>query len=179
MIVSAAMVMRVDTTFRILGYPGFAMILFLLAEPAPAIWRCRSSGTIGRFTTGDPPAAETPKPAAFPATATASPAAELSSAAGSAPHQTERHRHDMDAHPPPALVVVAVGAAERLLPRSAQLVGGVGRRSLGRRVFALDTGEFPPQYGLDHGLTVSDSEFSIRWPARPAWRSSRATRWRC
>jgi ubiquinone biosynthesis protein len=31
MIVSAAMVMRVDTTFRILGYPGFAMILFLLA----------------------------------------------------------------------------------------------------------------------------------------------------
>jgi predicted unusual protein kinase regulating ubiquinone biosynthesis (AarF/ABC1/UbiB family) len=31
MIVSAAMVMRIDTTFRILGYPGFAMILFLLA----------------------------------------------------------------------------------------------------------------------------------------------------
>jgi ubiquinone biosynthesis protein len=31
MIVSAAMVMRVDTTFRILGYPAFAMILFLLA----------------------------------------------------------------------------------------------------------------------------------------------------
>jgi ubiquinone biosynthesis protein len=31
MIVSAAMVMRVETTFRILGYPGFAMILFLLA----------------------------------------------------------------------------------------------------------------------------------------------------
>jgi ubiquinone biosynthesis protein len=31
MIVSAAMVMRVDTSFRILGYPGFAMILFLLA----------------------------------------------------------------------------------------------------------------------------------------------------
>jgi ubiquinone biosynthesis protein len=30
-IVSAAMVMRVDTSFRILGYPGFAMILFLLA----------------------------------------------------------------------------------------------------------------------------------------------------
>jgi ubiquinone biosynthesis protein len=31
MIVSAAMVLRVETTFRILGYPGFAMILFLLA----------------------------------------------------------------------------------------------------------------------------------------------------
>ena len=31
MIVSAAMVMRIDTSFRILGYPGFAMILFLLA----------------------------------------------------------------------------------------------------------------------------------------------------
>ena len=31
MIVSAAMVMRVETTFKILGYPGFAMILFLLA----------------------------------------------------------------------------------------------------------------------------------------------------
>ena len=31
MIVSAAMVMRIDTTFRIMGYPGFAMILFTLA----------------------------------------------------------------------------------------------------------------------------------------------------
>ena len=31
MIVSAAMVMRIDTTFRIMGYPAFAMILFTLA----------------------------------------------------------------------------------------------------------------------------------------------------
>ena len=31
MIVSAAMVMRIDTTFRLMGYPGFAMILFTLA----------------------------------------------------------------------------------------------------------------------------------------------------
>ena len=31
LIVSAAMVMRIDTSFRILGYPGFAMILFALA----------------------------------------------------------------------------------------------------------------------------------------------------
>jgi ubiquinone biosynthesis protein len=31
MIVSAAMVMRIETTFRIMGYPGFAMILFTLA----------------------------------------------------------------------------------------------------------------------------------------------------
>jgi predicted unusual protein kinase regulating ubiquinone biosynthesis (AarF/ABC1/UbiB family) len=31
MIVAAAMVMRVDTGFRIMGYPGFAMLLFLLA----------------------------------------------------------------------------------------------------------------------------------------------------
>lgn len=31
LIVSAAMVMRVDTPFRILGYPGLAMILFFLA----------------------------------------------------------------------------------------------------------------------------------------------------
>ena len=31
MIVSAAMVMRVETSFRILGYPGLAMILFALA----------------------------------------------------------------------------------------------------------------------------------------------------
>ena len=31
MIVSAAMVMRIDTSFRILGYSGFAMILFALA----------------------------------------------------------------------------------------------------------------------------------------------------
>ena len=31
MIISAAMVMRIDTSFRIMGYPGFAMILFTLA----------------------------------------------------------------------------------------------------------------------------------------------------
>jgi predicted unusual protein kinase regulating ubiquinone biosynthesis (AarF/ABC1/UbiB family) len=31
MIVSAAMVMRIETSFRIMGYPGFAMILFTLA----------------------------------------------------------------------------------------------------------------------------------------------------
>ncbi len=31
MIISAAMVMRIDTTFRIMGYPGFAMVLFTLA----------------------------------------------------------------------------------------------------------------------------------------------------
>jgi hypothetical protein len=31
LIVSAAMVLRVDSSFRILGYPGFAMILFALA----------------------------------------------------------------------------------------------------------------------------------------------------
>ena len=31
MIVSAAMVMSIDTTFRIMGYPGFAIILFTLA----------------------------------------------------------------------------------------------------------------------------------------------------
>src|SRR4030095_16728986 len=31
LIVSAAMVMRVESSFRILGYPGFAMILFALA----------------------------------------------------------------------------------------------------------------------------------------------------
>jgi ubiquinone biosynthesis protein len=31
LIVGAAMIMRVETTFRIFGYPGLAMILFLLA----------------------------------------------------------------------------------------------------------------------------------------------------
>ena len=36
MIVSAAMVMRIETTFRILGYPGFAMMLFLLAAAGAA-----------------------------------------------------------------------------------------------------------------------------------------------
>ncbi len=49
----------------------------------------------------------------------------------------------MDANPPPALVVVAVGAAERLLPRPAQLVGGVRHRSLGGSVFTLDAGGVP------------------------------------
>ena len=31
LIIGAAMMMRIETTFRILGYPGFAMILFMLA----------------------------------------------------------------------------------------------------------------------------------------------------
>ena len=31
MIVGAAMMMRIETTFRILGYPGLAMILFMMA----------------------------------------------------------------------------------------------------------------------------------------------------
>jgi ubiquinone biosynthesis protein len=34
LIVGAAMLMRVETSFRILGYPGFSMILFLLAAVA-------------------------------------------------------------------------------------------------------------------------------------------------
>jgi predicted unusual protein kinase regulating ubiquinone biosynthesis (AarF/ABC1/UbiB family) len=34
LIVGAAMLMRVETSFRILGYPGFAMIFFLLAAIA-------------------------------------------------------------------------------------------------------------------------------------------------
>jgi ubiquinone biosynthesis protein len=31
MIVGAAMLMRVETSFRILGYPGLAMLFFMLA----------------------------------------------------------------------------------------------------------------------------------------------------
>jgi uncharacterized membrane protein len=34
LIVGAALLMRVETTFRIFGYPGLAMILFLLAAAA-------------------------------------------------------------------------------------------------------------------------------------------------
>ncbi len=34
LIVGASMLMRVETSFRILGYPGFAMIFFLLAAVA-------------------------------------------------------------------------------------------------------------------------------------------------
>ncbi|HEX8069391.1 MAG TPA: AarF/UbiB family protein [Pyrinomonadaceae bacterium] len=37
MIVGAALLMRVETTFKIFGYPGFAMLFFLLAA-AGAIW---------------------------------------------------------------------------------------------------------------------------------------------
>jgi ubiquinone biosynthesis protein len=37
LIVGAAMLMRVETSFRIFGYPGLAMILFLLAAAAGAI----------------------------------------------------------------------------------------------------------------------------------------------
>jgi ubiquinone biosynthesis protein len=31
LIIGAAMIMRIETSFRILGYPGLAMILFLMA----------------------------------------------------------------------------------------------------------------------------------------------------
>jgi ubiquinone biosynthesis protein len=34
LIVGAAMLMRVDTSFRILGYPGFPLIFFLIAAVA-------------------------------------------------------------------------------------------------------------------------------------------------
>jgi len=34
LIVGAAMLMRVETSFRILGYPGFSMIFFLIAAIA-------------------------------------------------------------------------------------------------------------------------------------------------
>jgi ABC-type polysaccharide/polyol phosphate export permease len=37
LIVGAAMLMRVETSFRILGYPGLAMIFFLLAAAAGLI----------------------------------------------------------------------------------------------------------------------------------------------
>jgi predicted unusual protein kinase regulating ubiquinone biosynthesis (AarF/ABC1/UbiB family) len=37
LIIGAAMLMRVETTFRILGYPGFAMFFFLIAATG-AIW---------------------------------------------------------------------------------------------------------------------------------------------
>ena len=37
LIVGAAMLMRVDTTFRLFGYPGFAMVFFLVAA-AGAVW---------------------------------------------------------------------------------------------------------------------------------------------
>ena len=37
LIVGAAMLMRIETSFKILGYPGFAMIFFLLAAIAGVI----------------------------------------------------------------------------------------------------------------------------------------------
>jgi hypothetical protein len=37
LIVGAAMLMRVDTAFRLFGYPGFAMVFFLVAA-AGAGW---------------------------------------------------------------------------------------------------------------------------------------------
>jgi ubiquinone biosynthesis protein len=37
LIVGAAMMMRVETSFRIIGYPGFAMILFILAAAAGVV----------------------------------------------------------------------------------------------------------------------------------------------
>jgi ABC-type polysaccharide/polyol phosphate export permease len=37
LIVGAALVMRVETSFRIFGYPGIAMILFLLAAAAGCV----------------------------------------------------------------------------------------------------------------------------------------------
>jgi ubiquinone biosynthesis protein len=37
LIVAAALIMQVPTTFRLLGYPGLAMILFILAAGAGAL----------------------------------------------------------------------------------------------------------------------------------------------
>jgi hypothetical protein len=37
LIMSAAMLMRVETTFRIMGYPGFAMLLFIAAAAGAII----------------------------------------------------------------------------------------------------------------------------------------------
>ena len=37
LIIGAAMLMRVETSFRLLGYPAFAMFFFLVAA-AGAIW---------------------------------------------------------------------------------------------------------------------------------------------
>ncbi len=37
LIVSAALIMQVPTTFRLLGYPGLAMILFVLAATGGAL----------------------------------------------------------------------------------------------------------------------------------------------
>lgn len=37
LIVAAALIMQVPTTFRLLGYPGLAMILFVIAAGAGAM----------------------------------------------------------------------------------------------------------------------------------------------
>jgi hypothetical protein len=37
LIVAAALIMQVPTTFRLLGYPGLAMILFVIASAAGAM----------------------------------------------------------------------------------------------------------------------------------------------
>lgn len=53
MIVGAAMLMRVETSFRLMGYPGLA-ILFFLGTASGASWMASaSSATIGA-TRGDP-----------------------------------------------------------------------------------------------------------------------------
>ena len=137
MIVSAAMVMRVETTFRILGYPGFASSCSCWRGSAPPTSRFRSSATIARSITGEPQAADTPKPTVFflPRPLRRRHSYRLPP---DPRHTKPKGVATAWTHPLAVLVVVAVGAALGLLHRSAQLVGRLWDRDVVRRVFAVN-----------------------------------------
>ena len=163
MIVSAAMVLRVDSSFRILGYSGFAMILFLLAGIgagylAVQIVRHDRSVHAVDVTTLEASAA-TPQPA--PSAASASRCgggatvrrriARLTKAKGIATAWTRIRRLIWSWWPWALLSVYYIDQ------RNWWAAFGIAMWSA---VCSLSTpAEFPPQYGLDHGLTVDDPEF--------------------
>jgi hypothetical protein len=160
MIVSAAMVMRVDTTFRILGYPGFAMILFLLAGAGATYLggADRQARSIG----SPPVIYRPPRPRSQPYFLRQQP---LRRRPSYRPPPDPRHSK-------PKGILTAWTRIRRLLwswwPWALLSVYyldqhkwwaalGIG---LWAGVCSLSTpAEFPPQYGLEHGLTVSDPEF--------------------
>jgi hypothetical protein len=174
-IVSAAMVLRVDSTFRILGYPGLAMILFALAAVgttylAIQIYSSRSHGP-----TPVSRRLPSPQPAAAPRERSALSPPQLSAAAGCAANEAKRDGDAVDrvrrliwSWWPWALLTV-------YLIDKRQWWGAFGV-ALWAGVCSLSTpAEFPPQAG---STTISKSVALIswtRWPVRPASRSSPAT----
>ena len=173
------MIMRIDTSFRILGYPGFAMMLLALAFAGAAylaVQIIRHDRQFATHVTRRPP-----HPRSHP---------------GLWNQRPHRRRRSYQPAPDPRQtqpkgIATAWTRVRRLIwswwPWAILCVYYIDQHATGGRRLASGCGpacarcrrrqEFPPQYGLDHGLDGRRRRnFSTPWPARPACRSCRATR---